>query len=31
MGDYLQGALRKELGIGPIAEPFKTTALGKSY
>ena len=31
MGGYLQGALRKELLIGPIVEPFKTTALGKSY
>ena len=31
MGGYLQGALRKELLIDPIVEPFKTTALGTSY
>ena len=31
MGGYLQGALRRELLVDPIVEPFKTTALGKSY
>ena len=31
MGGYVQGALRKGLLIDPIVEPFKITALGKSY
>ena len=31
MGSYVQGALRKELLIDPIVEPFKITALEKSY
>ena len=28
---YVQGALRKELRIVPIVEPFEITVLGKSY
>ena len=31
MGGFVQGTLRKELLIDPIVEPFKTTALRKSY
>ena len=31
MAGYVKGALRKELFIDPNVEPFKTTALGKSY
>ena len=31
VGDYVQGALRKDLIMAPSIEPFKTTTLGCSY